>query len=130
MRTHYIAALAMLTGIGLGALAVQSLNAQTKPPAYAIAEVTVSNEEGYQKELAAYGSKVGKAIADGGGKYLARGGKIITVEGAPARRLVVLTFENLDKAVATLSSAAYKEARKPGDRYAKFRIIAVEGVSQ
>ena len=69
MKTRYIVASALLTGIGLGALAVQSLHAQAKPPAYAIAEVTVSNEDGYQKELKAYGPKVGKVLADGGGKY-------------------------------------------------------------
>ena len=130
MKTLYIVASALLTGIGLGALAVQSLHAQAKPPAYAIAEVSVSNEDGYQRELKEYGPKVGKVLEEGGAKYLARGGKITTIEGAPASRLVVLAFENIDQAVATLSSAAYREARKPGDQYAKFRIIAVEGVSQ
>ena len=130
MKTLYIVASALLTGIGLGALAVQSLHAQAKPPAYAIAEVSVSNEDGYQRELKEYGPKVGKVLEEGGAKYLARGGKIVTIEGAPASRLVVLAFENIGQAVATLSSPAYRDARKPGDQYAKFRIIAVEGVSQ
>jgi uncharacterized protein (DUF1330 family) len=130
MKTHYTVGLAMLTGIGIGALAVQGLHAQAKPPAYVIADVSVSNEEGYQKELKEYGPKVGKILTDGGGKYLARGGKIVAIEGAPSTRLVVLAFENLEKAQATFTSTAYREARKPGDQYAKFRILAVEGLSQ
>jgi uncharacterized protein (DUF1330 family) len=36
-------------------------------------------------------------------------------------------FENMEKAQAAFTSAAYKDARKIGDRYAAFRIFAVEG---
>jgi uncharacterized protein (DUF1330 family) len=130
MKTQYAVTLAVLTGTGIGALAVQGLHAQAKPPAYVIADVTVSDEASYQKALKGYGATVGKILTDGGAKYLARGGKIIAIEGAPSERLVVLAFDSLEKAVATMSSAAYREARKPGDLYAKFRILAVEGVPQ
>jgi uncharacterized protein (DUF1330 family) len=130
MKTQYAVALAMLAGTGIGALAVQGLHAQAKPPAYVIVDVTVSDEDNYQKELKGYGATVGKILTDGGGKYLARGGKIVAIEGAPSKRLVVLAFESLEKAEATMSSTAYRQARKPGDQYAKFRILAVEGVPQ
>ena len=111
-------------------MAVQDLHAQAKPPAYVIVNVTVSDEDNYQKELKGYGATVGKILTDGGAKYLARGGKIVVIEGAPSKRLVVLAFESLEKAEATMSSTAYRQARKPGDQYAKFRIIAVVGVPQ
>ena len=130
MKTQYAVALAMLIGTGVGALAVQGLHAQAKPPAYVIVDVTVSDEDNYQKALKGYGATVGKILTDGGAKYLARGGKIVAIEGAPSKRLVVLAFESLEKAEATMSSTAYREARKPGDQYAKFRILAVEGVPQ
>jgi len=36
MKTQYTVALSMLAGIGLGAVAVQGLHAQAKPPAYLV----------------------------------------------------------------------------------------------
>lgn len=53
-------ALAMFVGAGLGAAAVQGLHAQAKPPAFNIAEITVTNDEGYNKE---YVPPIVKSIA-------------------------------------------------------------------
>jgi uncharacterized protein (DUF1330 family) len=39
-------------------------------------------------------------------------------------------WENLEKAQALYNSAEYKAAQKIGDKYAKFRRYAVEGVPQ
>ena len=50
MRTLYTAAFAMLTGAAIGALAVQGLRAQTKPPAYVVSEIEITNLDAYQKE--------------------------------------------------------------------------------
>ena len=50
MKTQYTAALAVVAGFGLGAAAVESLHAQAKPPVYYVAEVDVTNQEGYVKE--------------------------------------------------------------------------------
>jgi uncharacterized protein (DUF1330 family) len=36
----------------------------------------------------------------------------------------------LDQAGAAYNSAAYKEARKIGNKYATFRIYAIEGLAQ
>ena len=44
--------------------------------------------------------------------------------------MVVHQWENIDKAQAAFTSAAFKEYRKIGDKYAKFRVFAVEGVAQ
>lgn len=127
MKTHCSFALAVLAGIGLGVLVVQGIHAQAKPPAYVVVDVDITNQDGFMKN---YAPEIGKIIADGGGKYLARGGKIVTIEGAPSKRLLVIGFENFDKAEAAFTSAAYEEARKVGYQYAKFRIVAVEGVPQ
>jgi uncharacterized protein (DUF1330 family) len=72
---------------------------------------------------------VGKILTDNGGKYLARGGKIVAIEGAAPKRLTILEFENTDKAQAAFASTAYRDARKIGEKYAKFRITAVEAVA-
>ena len=126
MRTHYAVTLSLLAGIAVGATAVQKLNAQAKPKGYAVVEIDVSNEDPYMKE---YAPTAGKALTDAGGKYLARGGKVVGIDGdAPKKRVVILEFENLDKAQAAFASAPYRENRKIGDKYAKFRIFAIEGM--
>ena len=73
---------------------------------------------------------VTKAITDAGGKFIVRGGKTISYEGAaPAPRVVVVQFESLDKLQALYNSAPYKDAIAVGDKYATQRIFGVEGVS-
>ncbi len=50
MKRSYLVTLAMLSGIGLGAVGMRSLQAQTKPPVYMVGLVDVSNMDGYAKE--------------------------------------------------------------------------------
>ena len=52
MKATYSVPLAMLAGVGIGAVAVQTLHAQAKPPTYIIGEIEVTNVEGYTKEYA------------------------------------------------------------------------------
>ena len=127
MKIQLTVALALFIGAGLGAVAVQGLHAQAKPPAYVIAEIDVANQDGYMKEYIPAGQK---AVVDGGGKYLARGTKTAAFKGEPPKRIVLFVFENFDKAQAAFTSPAFVEAAKIGEKYAKFRIFAVEGVAQ
>jgi hypothetical protein len=46
----------MVTSAALGAAAVQTLHAQVKPPAYNIAEITIKDQDGYNKEYPCPGS--------------------------------------------------------------------------
>jgi uncharacterized protein (DUF1330 family) len=124
MKARYTAAVAALAGIGIGALAVHSIHAQTAPRAYVVIDIDVTDQQGFTKE---YAPMAGKIITDGGGKYLARGGKTIAIEGTAPKRLTIVEFPSLEKAQATFTSAAYREARKTGDKYAKkFNIVAEE----
>ena len=50
MNRHITVGLAMVGSAALGAAAVQTLHAQTKPPAYNIAEITIKDQDGYNKE--------------------------------------------------------------------------------
>ena len=63
-ETQYAIVLAMLTGIGIGALAVQGLQRRPKPPAYVVVDVTVSDDANYQKALKGYGATVGKILTE------------------------------------------------------------------
>jgi uncharacterized protein (DUF1330 family) len=127
VNRHITIGLAMVAGAALGAAAIQTLHAQTKPPAYNIAEITIKDQDGYNKE---YLPLITKALTDAGGKFLIRGGKTISYEGAaPAPRVVVIQFESLDKLQALYNSAPYKDAIAVGDKYATQRIFGAEGVS-
>lgn len=127
MHRYITIGLAMVASAALGAAAVQTLHAQTKPPAYNFAEIAVKDQDGYTKE---YLPLITKALTDAGGKFLVRGGKTILFEGAaPASRVVVIQFESLEQLQALYDSAPYKQAVAIGDKYATQRIYGVEGVS-
>ena len=81
MKTHYSVTLAMLAGFGLGAVAVEGLHAQAKPPVYQVVEIEPSNMEAYVKD---YVPKAQAAIKAAGGKFLAAGGK--TTQSKESRR--------------------------------------------
>jgi uncharacterized protein (DUF1330 family) len=127
INRHITVGLAMIASAALGAAVVQTLHAQAKPPAYNVAEITIKDQDGYNKE---YLPLVTKAITDAGGKFIVRGGKTISYEGAaPAPRVIVIQFENLDKLQALYNSATYKDAIAVGDKYSTQRIFGVEGIS-
>ena len=103
------------------------LHAQTKPRGYAIVETDVTNVEAFTREYLPAASKV---IAEAGGKFLLRGGRSVTVEGAPPKRLSIVEFETFEQAKAMFESNPYKAASEIGHRYATFRITVVEGLPQ
>ena len=128
MKALFTAGLSMLAGVAIGGIAVHGLSAQAKPPAYVIGEIDVADQENYAKEYLARSQK--PIITDGGGKFLSRGSKTISIRGEPPKRIVLLAFENLDRAQAAFNSPGYVEALTFGEKYAKFRIYIVEGVPQ
>ena len=75
-------------------------------PALWIAHVTVTDAEAYGK----YAELAGPAIAKHGGKFMARGGRFVQLEGKERPRNVVAKFPDLDTAVACYNSAEYQEA--------------------
>jgi uncharacterized protein (DUF1330 family) len=127
MNRYITVGLAMVAGAALGAAAVQTLYAQAKPPAFNIAEITITNEEGYDKEFIPL---MMKTILDAGGKFLVRGDKTLAYEGGSAPpRIALMQFENLDKVKALYGSAAFKQAMAVGNKYSTQRVYAVQGVS-
>ena len=128
MRTRYVVALAVVVGFGLGAVVVQGLHAQVKPPVYYIGEIDVTNPDAYVKE---YAPRAQATVKAAGGRILALGGKATAIEGQPPKSRVTLqVWDSMENMQAWRNSAAYKEARKIGDKYATFRAFTVEAVSQ
>ncbi|TAI62889.1 DUF1330 domain-containing protein [Bradyrhizobium sp. Leo170] len=128
MKTRYSVTLAMLAGFGLGAIAVQGLNAQATPPVYQVVEIEPSDMETYLKD---YVPKAQAAIKSAGGKFLAAGGKTTTIEGEPPKpRIVIQQWDSVEKIKAYRDSAAFKELLPLRNKLAKFRSFAVEGLPQ
>ena len=132
MKTQYTIALSVLAGAVLGGAAIQGLHAQAKPPVYYIAEIDVTNPDAYGKE---YAPKAQALIKSLGGRFLAIGGaaaaaKVTGFDGDPPKRAVVQVWDNMEKIEAWRNNPDYKELRKIGEKYAKFRTYAVEALPQ
>jgi uncharacterized protein (DUF1330 family) len=128
MKTYYTVGLSMLAGIGIGAAVVQTVHAQAKPPVYVVTEIDVTNVDAYTKE---YVPVVRPILAKSGGKLVAVSQNPTTLEGgAQTSRVAINVYESLEKAKASREGAEYKEARKIGDKYAKFRAYVVESLPQ
>lgn len=120
--------LAVLAGVGIGAVSMHALRAQAKAPAYLITEITVKNEDGYTRQFLPARAK---AIQDAGGKYIVRTGDSVAVAGqAPAQRILIVQFDDMDKLSAFVDSGAFKDSEDVGERYADIRVYGVEGVSR
>jgi uncharacterized protein (DUF1330 family) len=131
MRTHMTVALSMLTGIGIGAIAVQGLHAQSKPLVYLINEIDVTDPEKYGAEFT---PKAQASVRSSGARFLAIGGTggagakpIHAVEGTPPKRMTIQVWESVDAMKKWYDSPEYQDALKIGHKYAKFRRYAVEG---
>jgi uncharacterized protein (DUF1330 family) len=93
-------------------------------PAYLIANIAVTDREGFER----YRSAVPAVIAAHGGRYLVRGGAIQAMEGQlPLQRLVILEFPSMAAAQGFYDSADY--APLLAQRLASTRsdVVLVEG---
>jgi uncharacterized protein (DUF1330 family) len=128
MKSRYTVALSMVAGAALTVGVMQGLHAQATPPVYVVAEIDVSNVDAYTKE---YAPKAQALIRSMGGKFLAAGQKVTSLEGEPLKtRVAVQVWPSMDKVQAWQKSAELKELRTIVKDYAKFRVFAVEGLPQ
>jgi uncharacterized protein (DUF1330 family) len=94
-------------------------------PAYIIVEVEVKDPEKYED----YKKLTPASLEPYGGKFIVRGGKAELIEGdEKPNRIVILEFENSEKAKAWWNSPLYNEAKKIRHAAAKSRMILVDGI--
>ena len=126
MKTQRKFALAIVMAFALGGAAVEGLRAQAKPPVYVVTEIDVSELDTYTKEYAPLAQAMIKKM---GGRLVAATQNVTSFEGQPpAKRVSIQIWDSVDQYKAF--RAANAENRKIGDKYAKFRAYAVEGVVQ
>lgn len=127
MKTSTIVTLSVIGGLGLGGLTVHGLHAQAKAPAYVIVQLGEVRDSSVQQEL---GSKMAAVTLAHGGKYLARGRNVTPLEGKPApQSVVIIAFENVEKAVAYRNSGAYRELMPLREKFASDHSWIVEGLA-
>jgi uncharacterized protein (DUF1330 family) len=95
-------------------------------PAYVIAEVEITNPEGYKE----YGAMVPATITQYGGRFLARGGKSQALEGDwPERRRVIIEFPSVEAARKWWDSPEYAKPKALRRANSNGRLILIEGVA-
>jgi uncharacterized protein (DUF1330 family) len=93
-------------------------------PAYVIAEVDVTDPEAYKL----YADRAPNITQPAGGRYLARAGHVEALEGEPPRsRVVVIEFDDLEKARAFYYGRAYQEIIPLRQAASKGRLFLVDG---
>jgi uncharacterized protein (DUF1330 family) len=102
-------------------------NKHVPPKGYLVAEIEVTDAEAYK----GYAAKAGPVITACGGKYLARGGKVEALEGAPpAPRFVIVEFASLDIARNCYRSPKYQAIAPIRQKASKSRFWLSEGLPQ
>jgi uncharacterized protein (DUF1330 family) len=110
-----------------GGAAVHALHAQAKPPVYMIAINEVSDPNGYAKE---YVPPAQKSVKDHGGEYVAAGPATQVAGKLPNGPVVIIRWESMEALQGWRNSPEFQAALKVGEKYAKFNIVAVNGVRQ
>ena len=79
-------------------------------------------------KLKAYAQDAGSALAEHGGKILARGGRSVTFEGTEKLRVVVVEFTSREAAAACYNYDAYRAAHAKLENGGVRDLYVVEGV--
>ena len=93
--------------------------------AYVIADVDVKDPVRYQD----YRQMVLPTITAYGGRFLARGGTVDTLEGPwHPKRLVIVEFPSVERAKAWWASSEYAEAKALRQATSHGSLVVIEGV--
>jgi uncharacterized protein (DUF1330 family) len=94
-------------------------------PAYVLAEIEVTDAEGYK----GYTAVVGESITKHGGRFLVRGGAVHGLEGEwPARRRVILEFPSVEAAKTWWESPDYAKPKALRRAHSTGRLLLLEGI--
>ena len=121
MKMKMIGVALLVLGIVIG----RAWAAQDAPKkGYIVAQIDVTNPQPYGE----YAKLSPDIIAKFGGRFLARAGRTVTLEGTPARsRVVIIEYPSFDRAQAFFSSSEYQKAKKLREGAADAQFILVEG---
>jgi uncharacterized protein (DUF1330 family) len=127
MKASSTVALSVIAGIGIGAVAVETLHAQAKPKAYTVSELELIDAAAN----AAFVPLVQAAQKAAGGRgFRTGGGKIVAMEGEAPKRVAITEWDSLDQAEAFYKSTAWKDLTPQREKAVKtIRRYAVEAMN-
>ena len=127
MKAHYALALTMVVSVALVATAIKGLNAQNKPPAYVVIDITeMTDPEGF-KAILTNAAASPSGLASFGGRYVIRTENTVALEGTSPKRLIVIAFDSTEKARGWYNAPAVKEINAIRARTTKSNTYIVEG---
>ena len=96
-------------------------------PAYLISDVTVRDAEAFQT----YRTRAAASIARYGGRYLARGGDVMPLEGTwSPRAIIIVEFPDQAQARLWYRSPEYASALEVRDAALARNLILVDGIGE
>jgi uncharacterized protein (DUF1330 family) len=130
MKTKTVAMLAAVASLGIGAFGVAAIHAQTPTqplwPAFYVAKFEVTDAEGIRP----YSQQVEAMFMPFSGRYVARSGKTVSLEGEALKRIVMIAFDSMEQAQAWHNSPAYRAIRPIRYKSTTSRVYIVERAPQ
>jgi uncharacterized protein (DUF1330 family) len=126
VRSKRKSALALLTGIGLGALAIQALHAQAKPPVFLIFDAEIKDRAAYQP----FQQTAINQVQAHGGRFIVAGARPEVLSGDPSPNIVAISrWESKEDIIRWFNSDAMKPVREAQAKYMVTRLSIVEGTA-
>lgn len=128
MKIQYAVALALTTGVGVGAVATGGLQARATPPVYFVVEIDEITDASGFEDLRKTGPRNIVEVKYNDGRYIARTENITALDGAAPKFFAFIAFANMAKAKAF--SADMKDTTSLRTRVTKSRSFIVDGLHQ
>lgn len=127
MKANLKLLFAALIGISIGVVCAMVIRAQQVkvPPGYIIAEVEVTDPATMQK----YGEQITPTLAPFNHHYVVLDGEPRSLEGEPAKHIVIIAFDSVEKAREWYDSPAYAPVKSLRLSAAKTRLYIAEGIA-
>jgi uncharacterized protein (DUF1330 family) len=129
MKVNYRMALTLLAGAVLGGAVIQVLQAQAKPPVYAVVDISeITDLEGFKAIGQRSNAAATAVFKDLGGRYITRTDKITALDGTAPKRFIIIAFDSAEKAQAWNNSTGQMEVTAIRIKTTKSRSFIVEGM--
>ena len=112
---------AMLAGVAICAVGIETSQAQSKPPGYLVVEFQVTDPVGWK----AY-ADAARALPTSG-TFIVRATKGVSLAGEPPKTITIIKFPSVDDALAFDTSPAYVALKESRDKSSNWRSYVVEG---
>jgi uncharacterized protein (DUF1330 family) len=118
---------AILAAVSLPASAQDRSVSNSNRPAYYVADF----EQIVPGAIKPYSEKVESTFQPYGGKFIVRGGELLSLEGiTPKGRMIVIRFDSLERAKAWYQSAEYEKLKPIRWAAGKTNVYIIEGLPE